>query len=74
MRVLPRHVLTWAVGQGATHGAGNRMPRLGMIRTEQHVGNGRATDNVALPFPLANGAQGMMEAHALSAANTDRWS
>ena len=24
--ILPRHVLTWAVGQGATYGADNRMP------------------------------------------------
>ena len=49
--VLLRHGLTWPVGQGATHGAGNRMPRLGKIRRNQLVGNGRATDNVALPFP-----------------------
>ncbi len=38
--------------QGA-HGAGNRMPRLGKIRRNQLVGNGLATDNVALPFPLS---------------------
>ena len=56
--VLPRHVLTWAVGQGATHGAGNRMPRLGKIRRDQLEGNGRATDNVALPFLLAAALMG----------------
>ena len=50
-------VLTWAVGQGATHGAGNRMPRLGKIRRDQLEGNGRATDSVALPFLLAAGAR-----------------
>lgn len=49
--VLLRQGLTWPVGQGATHGAGNRVPRLGKIRRNQLVGNGRATDNVALPFP-----------------------
>ena len=38
--------------QGA-HGAGNRMPRLGKIRRNQLVGNGRATDSVALPVPLS---------------------
>lgn len=35
------------------HGAGNRMSRLGKIRRDQLVGNGRATDTVALPVPLS---------------------
>jgi|SRR5690242_21494784 hypothetical protein len=60
MHVLPLHVLTWGEGQGATHGDGSRMPRLQEISGDQLVGNGRATNNVALPFPLAAGAQGAM--------------
>ena len=48
------------------HGAGNRMSRLGKIRSNQLVGNRRATDTVALPVPLSPLAQAVNGTSTLS--------